>query len=92
MSRETAARFSFLMSLPAIFAAGIYKLIGERHALFASEADALNLVVCTLLSGVVGYLSIAFLLGYLKTHSTLLFIIYRLALGGAILWFVGSGQ
>jgi hypothetical protein len=48
-----------------------------------------NLALATLVAGVIGYASIAFLLRYLKTHSTYLFIIYRLALTAmllALLW------
>ena len=92
MDRPTAARFSFLLSLPAILAAGIYELYKEREALLASQTDAINLLVATAVSGVVGYASIAFLLGYLKTHSTFLFIAYRLVLGLGLLALLVSGR
>ncbi len=81
MTRETAARFSFLLSLPSIFAAGVYQLIKAREALFATTDGVLNLLIATVVSGVVGYYSIAFLLNYLKKNSTYLFIAYRIALG-----------
>jgi undecaprenyl-diphosphatase len=81
MTRETAARFSFLLSLPSIFAAGIYQLVKARQALFATTDSVLNLFIATVVSGVVGYYSIAFLLNYLKKNSTYLFIIYRIVLG-----------
>jgi undecaprenyl-diphosphatase len=92
MTRETAARFSFLLSLPAIFAAGIYELIEQREALLATQTGVVNLIVATLVSGVVGYASIAFLLGYLKRHTTYLFILYRLALGALLLWLLAAGK
>jgi undecaprenyl-diphosphatase len=92
LTRETAARFSFLLSLPAIFAAGMHELVGARHALFASGESTLNLVVATVIAGVVGYAAIAFLLNYLKRHTLWLFIIYRLALGLVLLGLLAAGR
>src|SRR5262249_8592621 len=91
MSRETAARFSFLLSLPAVFAAGVYELYKERHELLATHENVTGLVVATVVSGVVGYASIAWLLHYLKRHTTWVFIVYRLALGGLILALLAAG-
>jgi undecaprenyl-diphosphatase len=91
MDRETAARFSFLLSLPSLFAAGIFELIKEREALLSIEIGMTNLIVATVVSGVVGYASIAFLLGYLRKHSTYLFIIYRIVVGIALLILVQNG-
>jgi undecaprenyl-diphosphatase len=91
MTRETAARFSFLLSLPSIFAAGIYQLIKAREALFATSEGILNLTIATLVSGIVGYYSIAFLLNYLKKNSTYLFITYRIALGLLLLVLLFNG-
>ncbi len=85
LERESAARFSFLLSLPSVFAAGIFQLIKSREALLASANDAVALLVATLVSGVIGYTSIAFLLGYLRKNSTLIFILYRIAVGTALL-------
>lgn len=91
MTRETAARFSFLLSLPAVFAAGIYKLLKHRHELLGSQEMALNLAVATIISGIVGYASIALLLRYLRTRTTLVFIVYRLVLGAAVLVLLARG-
>jgi len=91
MTRETAARFSFLLSLPSIFAAGVYQLIKAREALFATSESILTLVIATVVSGVVGYYSIAFLLNYLKKNSTYLFITYRVALGLLLLVLLFNG-
>ena len=85
LTRETAARFSFLLSLPAVFGAGLYELYKERHELLASQTDLVNLLTATIVSGIVGYATIAFLLAYLKTHTTAPFIIYRAALSGLLL-------
>ena len=91
MSRETAARFSFLLSLPSVFAAGVYQLYKARGELLATQQDIAALVVATVASLVVGYLSIAFLLSYLKTHTTYVFVAYRLLLGGLICYWLSVG-
>lgn len=91
LSRETAARFSFLLSLPSIFAAGVLELVKEWDLLFSSDIGAVNLMTATIVSGIVGYASIAFLLNYLKSHTTYLFIIYRIFVGIALLLLLGVG-
>lgn len=91
LNRETAARFSFLLSLPSIFAAGMLELVKERELLFSSDIGMTNLVVATIVSGIVGYASIAFLLHYLKTHTTYLFIIYRIVVGIGLLYLLNTG-
>ncbi len=91
LSRETAARFSFLLSLPAVFAAGIYQLYQIRDSLLSSQSELINLTAATIAAGVVGYASIAFLLSYLRKHTTSLFIIYRIALGTGILGLIAAG-
>ena len=91
LSRETAARFSFLLSLPSVFAAAMLELYKTWGSMTASHESATNIVVATIVSGIVGYASIAFLLNYLKEHTTTLFIIYRLAAGTALLYLVFTG-
>lgn len=91
LDRATAARFSFLLSLPSVLAAGVLELVREREHLLSSDVGALNLLVATAVSGVVGYASIAFLLDYLKRHTTYLFIVYRLIVGTALLALAASG-
>lgn len=92
LSRETAARFSFLLSLPSVFAAGIFQLYETREVLLSSPDNLTAILVATLVSAVVGYLSIAFLLNYLKHHTTKVFILYRLVLGAGILLMLASGM
>jgi len=82
-TRETAARFSFLLSIPAIAASGLLELKEAMHKLPASSYG--SLAVATIVSGVVGYASIWFLLRYLRTHSTGVFIVYRVIVGALIL-------
>jgi undecaprenyl-diphosphatase len=82
-ARETAARFSFLLSIPAIAASGLLEMKEAVHTL--PSGSLATLVVGTVVSGIVGYASIWFLLRFLKTHTTGVFIAYRLIVGGAIL-------
>jgi undecaprenyl-diphosphatase len=77
--REAAARFSFLLSIPAITASGLLQL-KEAVVLLAPE-DFLPLLAGTIVAGVVGYLSIWFLLSFLRKNSTAIFIGYRIVLG-----------
>ena len=81
MTRETSARFSFLLSLPSVFAAGIFELFRNWNDLLSTDVGAIKLIVATLVSGAVGYATIAGLLGYLKRSTTHVFIVYRLGLG-----------
>ncbi len=92
LSRPAAARFSFLLSLPAVLGAGVKELYDDRRELLSSSDQAVPLVVATVVSAVVGYLSIAFLLGFLKRYSMKLFVVYRLLLGGVILGLVWLGK
>ena len=88
-TRETAARFSFLLSIPAIAASGLLEL---KEAVTKIPSDSyFPLAVATVVSGIVGYLSIWFLLRYLRTHSTGVFIVYRLLIGGIILFALSVG-
>jgi undecaprenyl-diphosphatase len=88
--RETAARFSFLLSIPAVAASGLLEL---KEALHSLPHDSLvTLGAGTVVSGIVGYASIWFLLRYLKTHTTGVFIGYRLIVGGAILIMLFGGR
>jgi undecaprenyl-diphosphatase len=89
-ARETAARFSFLLSIPAIAASGLLEMKEALHRL--PQGSLATLAVGTIVSGIVGYASIWFLLRFLKTHTTGVFIGYRLIVGGAILIMLFSGR
>ena len=84
LNRETAARFSFLLSIPAVFASAILELKEALHAGLNSQ-DILNYIVATIVAGISGYFSIDFLLRYLRKNSTFVFIYYRLILGIVIM-------
>jgi undecaprenyl-diphosphatase len=79
LKRSDAARFSFLLSIPAVFASGLLELNSALKYIDASMM--LNFAVATLASAVSGYIAIDFLIKYLKKHSTYIFIFYRIALG-----------
>jgi len=81
--RETAARFSFLLSLPAVFASGLYEFYESLK--FINFSLAVNLIAATITSAIFGYFSIEFLLRYLRRHSTYIFVYYRIAAGIIIL-------
>lgn len=87
--RETAARFSFLMSIPAILASGLLQL---KEAVKILPADSfVPLLAGTIAAAVVGYLSIWFLIAFLKKNSTMIFIVYRIILGTVILVLLWQG-
>ena len=88
-TRETAARFSFLLSIPAIAASGLLELNEAIEKLPAGSYGAL--IVATIVSGAVGYASIWFLLRFLREHSTGVFIVYRVIVGAAILVALAMG-
>lgn len=90
LTRESAARFSFLLSIPAIAASGILEMREARHIL--NDTHVINLIVATIVSAVVGYGSIAFLLNYLRRHSTYAFIGYRLIIGAIVLFMASKGR
>jgi undecaprenyl-diphosphatase len=83
LKRESAARFSFLLSMPAVFASGLLEL--KESLPFIHGDMILNLIVSTLIAGISGYMAIDFLLKYLKKNTTYVFIAYRIILGIIIL-------
>ena len=83
LKREDAAKFSFLLSIPAIAASGLLELIELQQ--FISTLGITSILVAVISSAIVGYLSIEFLLKYLRNHTTYIFIIYRITAGLFIL-------
>ena len=88
-TRETAARFSFLLSIPAIAASGLLELREAVHIL--PSESFVPLIVGTIVAGIVGYLSIWALLAFLRRNSMMVFIVYRLVLGSLILTLLWRG-
>lgn len=88
-TRETAARFSFLLSIPAITASGLLEL---REALKILPAESLTpLVIGIIVAAIIGYVSIWFLMSYLRRNSTAIFVIYRVMLGMVLLVLLWQG-
>ena len=89
-ARPAAARFSFLLAIPAVFGSGLYELV---HS-FSEPAGAYGYpetALATLVAFIVGFVVIAFLMRYISTHSFLPFVVYRLVLGFAIIGLLSSG-
>ena len=84
--RETAARFSFLLSVPAILGSGLLQLYKSLE--YIDTSGLVTLTVATIASAVSGYLTIGFLLKFLKSNSTFVFVIYRIVVGAAIIFMV----
>src|SRR6266404_6449042 len=89
LKRETAARFSFLLSIPAVAASGLLELPKALHSI---NTGWTAIAVATIVSGISGYASIAFLLRYLQRHTTYVFVAYRVALGLVLIWLLVSGR
>jgi undecaprenyl-diphosphatase len=89
LNREAAARFSFLLSIPAVLGSGILEL--KKAIPIVSGEDFSSLMIATIISGISGYAAIAFLLNYLRSKSIGIFIYYRLALGCLLLFLAVSG-
>ena len=87
--RETAARFSFLLSIPAVTASGLLEL--RKGIKILPPESFTPLIVGTIISAIVGYLAIWFLISYLKRNSTGIFIIYRIILGAVLLVLLWRG-
>jgi undecaprenyl-diphosphatase len=91
LKREAAARFSFLLSVPIILGAGGYKLWKDVPVLRGEPGWALATVVGTAVSAVAGYVVIGWLLGWLRTRTTYVFVVWRLAAGVAIAVLIARG-
>ncbi|WP_326635159.1 undecaprenyl-diphosphate phosphatase [Streptosporangium sp. NBC_01755] len=86
--REEAAKYSFLLAIPAVLGAGFLELskIGEGPA-----PDWGPTILATVISFIVGYLAVSWFLKYISTHRFTGFVIYRIALGVVIIALVSTG-
>jgi undecaprenyl-diphosphatase len=91
LDRPSAARFSFLLSVPAVVLSGLLELSSIASGEEGQQVGAGALALATLLAFVSGYAAIAFLLRFLATHSTIVFVVYRVALGVLVLALTASG-
>jgi len=92
MDRELAARFGFLLAIPAVLASGLFSLpdafapVGE-----GMSATGAQLLVSTLIAFVVGFAAVAWFLRFLVRHSMYWFVGYRVLLGAVVLVLLGTG-
>lgn len=84
IKREEAARFSFLLGIPAMLGAGLLTFLKLKHGGFVVVSTP-NLLIGFVSSFAVGLLSISFLMRFLKNHSLTVFAIYRILLAAFLL-------
>jgi undecaprenyl-diphosphatase len=86
--RESAARYSFLLSIPAVVLSGLFEArkIGDPGG-----AGFGPTLIATVLAFIVGYASIAWMLRWLTSHTTVVFVIYRVALGSLVIGLTAAG-
>lgn len=89
LDRATAARFSFMLSVPSVLGSGVYKLVKDADKLV--ESGVTETVVATVVSFVTGYAAISFLIKFLQKNSIVSFVWYRFALGGVVFFLVARG-
>ena len=99
-TRKAAARYAFLLAVPAVFASGLYKAAkevpvllttdGRAAAAAAGEPSLMAMIVATVVAFGVGYAVIVWFMRIIENHSYLMFVIYRIVAGLALLgllWF-----
>ena len=100
-TRQAAARYAFLLAVPAVFASGLYKAAqevpvlltadGRAAAAAAGEPSLLAMVVATVVAFVLGYAVIVWFMRVIETRSYLMFVIYRVGAGLVLLALLGFG-
>ncbi|MFE3292544.1 undecaprenyl-diphosphate phosphatase [Rhodococcus sp. NPDC059234] len=92
LTREAAARYSFLLAIPAVTAAGLFSLPDAfEPAGEGLNASGAQLIVATAIAFVIGYATIAWLLRFVVNHSMYWFVGYRIIVGVVLLVLLGTG-
>lgn len=92
LDRELAARFGFLLAIPAVFASGLFSLPDAFHPVREGmSATGLQLLVATVIAFAVGLAAVAWLLRFLVRHGMYWFVGYRVAVGLAVLGLLAAG-
>ncbi|MCV7280979.1 undecaprenyl-diphosphate phosphatase [Mycolicibacterium flavescens] len=92
LNRELAARFGFLLAIPAVFASGLFSLPDAFHPVGEGmSASGPQLLVATVIAFVVGFAAVAWFLRFLVRHSMYWFVGYRVLLGTVVLILLGTG-
>jgi undecaprenyl-diphosphatase len=92
LDRELAARFGFLLAIPAVFASGLFSLPDAFHPVGEGmSASGAQLLVATAIAFVVGFAAVLWFLRFLVSHSMYWFVGYRVVLGTVVLILLGTG-
>jgi undecaprenyl-diphosphatase len=91
LTREAAARYSFLLSTPAIVLAALFELKGIVDGSEHTGASTADILVATAFAFVFGYWSISFLLRFVTRHGLVWFVVYRVLLGALVLALTAAG-
>jgi undecaprenyl-diphosphatase len=92
LDRELAARFGFLLAIPAVFASGLFSIPDAFHPVTSGmSATGPQLLVATLIAFVIGLAAVAWLLRFLVRHSMYWFVAYRVVAGVTVLILLGYG-
>jgi undecaprenyl-diphosphatase len=91
LQRPAAARFGFLLAVPAVVLSGLFELLGLVNGDGDGGEPLIYVAVATLVAFAVGYAAIAWLLAYLSHHSVTIFVVYRVALGMLVLGLLAAG-
>lgn len=91
LDRRSAARFAFLLAIPAVVLSGFYQLYKLLSGKETFDEPMFNIAVATIVAFVVGYAVIAWLLRYLSNHSMAIFVWYRVIVGAGVLTLTAAG-
>ncbi|MFG1954941.1 undecaprenyl-diphosphate phosphatase [Micromonospora sp. NPDC048830] len=93
LTREAAARYSFLLAIPAVVMSGVFSIpdVFEPSAPGTAAPSGAQMVVATLVAFVIGYAAIAWLLRYVAHHTLYVFVLYRVAVGTLVLALLMTG-
>ncbi len=91
LNRRAAARFAFLLAIPAVVLSGFYQLYKLLSGKETFDEPMFNIAVATIVSFIVGYAVIAWQLRYLTTHSMAIFVWYRVIVGAGVLTLTAAG-
>ena len=92
LERELAARFGFLLAIPAVFASGLFSLPDAFHPVTEGmSATGPQLLVATAIAFVIGLAAVAWFLRFLVRHSMYWFVGYRVVAGVAVLILLATG-
>ncbi|GGM73810.1 undecaprenyl-diphosphatase [Longimycelium tulufanense] len=91
LDRYTAARYSFLLAIPAVFASGIFSVPDVFDRGTGPQPSVAQMVVATVIAFAIGYATIAWLLNWVAKHSVYIFVWYRLLIGFGVMGLLSAG-